>query len=130
MARQSRARGSEGPPPLPQGEAHLPPQSWTGPGWGSLDAHTCLETEGGLTHLSLTWAGSCSPLTASRWSLILTGSGQLVGTKAEKTLFVPRGKRPPVFLLLSCGLRQDPGGKSWEVFCWHRLTAASPWSHR
>lgn len=52
MARQSWTRGSEGPLHGREGRHTCRPSPSLGLERGSLDAHTCLETEGQLTHLS------------------------------------------------------------------------------
>lgn len=72
----------------------------------------------GLAHLSGTWAGSHSPLTASKWSLILMGQASLSGPRQRRPSLFPMGRG----LLSSSssssrGLRKDTGGRSWEVFC-------------
>lgn len=125
------ARGSEGSL-FTQEWVRLLPSSCTGPGCGSLDTghcSTCSDAEG-LSHPSPTQAGSYIP-DGQQSATDPSRSGQLVWTRAEKTLFVPHGWEeasclpPPPRVGPGC----SPGGVRWDMGDPGRRVAC-PWSHR
>lgn len=130
--------------PRTRGWVQLLPCSCTGPGCGSSDTRhpsTCSEAEG-LAHPSLTQARSYAPA-GQQGATDANRSGQLTGTRAEKTLFVRspwtgRGLLPSSSSSSSCGHRvlsrrgQAGHGTSWEAFCLPLVASlsqgvADPW---